>query len=169
MAATLAAIAIIVYLLIHHRTATAPSARLLPLVPGARVVAAAAGGSDVDSALPERFRYIAIAGPARLSRDHLIETEVQLLQRRGWSDETSSGFVGDAMTEQPVPIGAPGADVLINAPARSFYAALWTAADENQANQAEDGAPLYDNPAIRAAFKDKRAVLLAVLGNGTHD
>src|SRR5690242_10122108 len=67
------------------RSRPAPAISTLPLVSGSRVIASAAGGSDVDPASdPKRYRYLAISERSGISARRLLVDEVRFLRRVGW-------------------------------------------------------------------------------------
>ncbi len=123
----------------------------------------------IDATIPKRYRYMAVAGAPGTSSTAPIEAEIRLLRDRGWSHRSSSEFFGNASAATPVPITASGASVLIDAPSGAVYAAVSRATGMSDANQQEDGTPLYASRAIATAFRQDRPVLLIVLGQLNRD
>ena len=69
---------------------------------------------------------------------------------------------------QPVPVTAPGAEVLLDSPDGKEYAAISLLADRAVAGVQTSHTPLSHSAAIATALRDRRPVLWVVLGNGTH-
>jgi hypothetical protein len=147
----------------------APATTSLPVAPQARVIASAAGASQVD---PENdhnhYRYLAVSGISRMPGSRLIAAEVQSMLGRGWNKERSIGFRGTATVPQPVPVTSPGAEVLLDSPDGKEYAALQLVGNRAAAEVQTSRTPLWHNPAITTALTDHHAVLWVVLGNGSH-
>jgi len=141
----------------------------LPVAPGATVIASAAGGSAVDPAHDHnRYRYMAIRGPAHVSGARLMTTEVQWLTSRGWGQERSVAYRAGSTAPQPVPITTVGAEVLLNSPGQRMYAAMSLVPNAAVAGAQSAHTPLFGNAAIGAAVTRHRPVLWIVLGHGPH-
>ena len=146
----------------------APEAGALPLAPRTREIASAAGGSQVDATHDHnRYRYVAVGGPARASGPNLIATQVQWLLSHGWNRMRSIGFRGTATTPRPVPVTSAGAEVLLDSPDGKQYAAIQLLSART-ARQQTSRTPLARDAAIETALRHRRPVLWVVLGNGRH-
>lgn len=149
--------------------APAPAAGTLPLAAHARVIAAAGGASQVNPAHDRnRYRYVALGGPPHTIGANLLVAEVRSLRGHGWGRERAVGFRGTATVAQPVPVTAPGAEVLLDSPDGKEYAAISLLADRAVAGVQTSHTPLSHSAAIATALRDRRPVLWIVLGNGTH-
>ncbi len=100
---------------------SAPPTGALPLVRGAGVIASASGGDSIQASLPGRFRYMAVEGPAGVTREQFLAAEVHFLRRLGWSHLQSDVFVALSGVPKPVAITTPGADVELDSPHGSVY------------------------------------------------
>ena len=153
------------------RQQPAPPASALPLIPRARVIASAAGGSAIDTGYDHnRYRYMAVAGIKGERRTQFLASETRLMIRDGWKNELSYVLVigSDPARFRRVPVTRPGANVLINAPNQKIYAALDVIESRSDAEQQTDGTPLYNARSIRRALMRHQPVLLVTLGNGRH-
>jgi hypothetical protein len=149
--------------------AAAPAASTLPVAPGVRVIASAPGGSQVDPTHDHnRYRYVALSGPADMTGSGLIVAEVHSLRNRGWGQERSVAFRPGTAAPQPVPVTTVGAEVLLNAPDRRVYAAMSLLPNRAVAGAQTARTPLFANSAIGQALVHHRPVLWIVLGNGAH-
>lgn len=147
----------------------APALAALPLAGPANVIATAPGGSQVDPAHDHnRYRYVALGGPAHTSGASLIAAQVQAMRNRGWTDERSVGFRGTATVAQPVAATSVGAEVLLDAPHGSGYAAMQLVPAGTGAGAQTSRTPLWHDPRIAAALRQHRPVLWVVLGHGKH-
>jgi hypothetical protein len=150
---------------------SAPQAGALPVVPGARVLAAAAGGSQVDTeSNHKQYRYMAVSGAAGISGLRLLEAEVRFMTEGGWREEETFavGSGADANVTTGVSVSTPGVTVELDSPGGRVHAALSIVANAADAAQQTDGTPLYGNAAIDEALGAHRAVLSIELGNGPH-
>jgi hypothetical protein len=145
---------------------SAPSTGALPLVRGAGVIASASGGSSIQASLPDRFRYMAVAGPAGLTPEQFLAAEVHFLRRLGWSHEQSDVFVGLSGLPKSVPITTRGADVELDSPDGSVYSAMSVAANQLDASQQLSGTPIAGSTTIDRALANHQPALIIVLGNG---
>lgn len=147
--------------------AAAPSARSLPLIAGARVVVDYASEDLENPNHPRNFRYMAIEVPRSLSAKSFFVSEVRYLLRRGWSGLDSLTFVGNSSTPRTVPVGTPGADALINAPAESAYAALSYITTRGELGDAADlNSSGYST--VQRLVSRHDPVLVIQMGDGTH-
>jgi hypothetical protein len=147
----------------------APAASTLPLTPDERVIASAAGGSQVDPAHDRnRYRYLAVSGPLLMPGSRLIASQIASMISRGWGQERSIGFRGAASVAQTVPVTAAGAEVLLNSPNHREFAAMSLLVDQAVAGAQTGRTPLWRNAAIAEALHNRRPVLWVVLGNGAH-
>jgi hypothetical protein len=147
----------------------APALATLPLAGLAGVIATAPGGSQVDPVHDHnRYRYVALGGPAHTSSASFIAAQVQAMRNRGWTDERSVGFRGTTTVAQPVAVTSAGAEVLLNAPNGSAYAAMQLVPAGTGADAQTSRTPLWHDPRIATALRQDRPVLWVVLGHGTH-
>ncbi len=147
----------------------APSAGSLPLTPRARVIASAAGGSDVNPLKDHNhYRYLALSGTVRTPGARLITAQLHSMVSQGWADERSIGFRGTESVARAVPVTSAGAEVLLDSPDHKEYAAMQVLIGGAAAQAQTRGTPLWHNPAIATALTEHRPVLLITLGNGPH-
>jgi hypothetical protein len=163
----------------------APAASALPVAPGARVLASAAGGSQVDTAFDRKqYRYIAIGGAVGESALQLLKAESRFAAGHGWGSEQQlgtrttqvytdkiagvsvKGGYTPVFTAVPTSITTPGVVVTLDSRSQDIYAAMHTVANASDAAQSTNGSPLFGNPTITRALHDRRPVILVTLGNG---
>jgi hypothetical protein len=147
---------------------SAPPTGALPLVGGAGVIASASGGDSIQASLPGRFRYMAVEGPAGVTREQLLAAEVHFLRRQGWSHEESDVFAGLSGVPKSVPITTPGVDVELDSPGGNTYSAISAAANQTDASQQLSGTPLTGSTPVDRALAHHRPTLIILLGNGRH-
>jgi hypothetical protein len=149
----------------------APSAHALAVVPPMRVIAAASGPSDVDSALPGRYQYVILGAASTQTVRALLRREVRFLLAHGWARAQATVLITNTRTGtvriQVVPVGTPGSDVQLDNPRHHIYAAIEMVATNGAAPDITDGTPLPTAPIARAIQRHDR-LLNVVLGNGFH-
>jgi hypothetical protein len=133
------------------------------------VITARSGTAVIDATIPKRYRYMAVAGAPGTSSTAPIEAEIRLCAIEDGRIGAAQSFFGNASAATPVPITASGASVLMDAPSGAVYAAVSRATGMSDANQQEDGTPLYASRAIATAFRQDRPVVLIVLGQLNRD
>ena len=147
----------------------APPTSALPLIPGARIVASAAGGSTIDTASDhKRYRFVVIGGPPGGSGARLLAAEVALARASGWVNivSTVSRFVHGEVVDRPAPVTTPGAFVDLDAADHKVHASLAWISGPYDAGQDTDGSPLQESAAVAAAAARHAPLVWAELGNG---
>ena len=158
------AIAAAIHSYLSRRTIpAAPSARSLPLARG-DVLVATAGEADSFGA-PRRVRGMAIAGRPGESDSTLIESELAFLTAREWTRPSSTVRAGPQEQSRPTAVDTPGAIVTTQTSDASVWASFEIASSITAANYQEQDSRLYHSPAIAAALRAHRPVLLATLSN----
>ncbi len=149
----------------------APPVSALPIASSARLVASRAGGDAVDPASdPSQFRYEAVSGASTMNKRELLLSELTTLKHAGWRDMALFRVdpCDGALVVHGISPRTLGANVLINSPRRTIYAALSTTAAQGDADDQTDGTPLWGDRGLRSAIEHREPVLLITLGNGTH-
>jgi hypothetical protein len=145
-----------------------PAASDLPLAQGVRVVASVEAGSEISSALPGRWRYIALAGPSSTTGRDAIEREVDLLTRDGWTRRETSvpNLNSDVGSSRRVQLGTQGSITQLDDPVRHINVSLEI--DDLQPAGDDFPEPLWNSSQIATAVKHNQPILFVQLSNGPH-
>lgn len=149
----------------------APPVRVLAVANPLRLITDAAGPSDIDSALPQRYRYAILGAPPAWSASALVRLEVRYLLAHGWMRAQATVLVNDGKSGTTrirlVGIGTPGSSVQLDDPHHHIYAAIDMVPAGGTAADIGDGTPLPLAPIARALEHHDR-LLNIVLGDGSH-
>ena len=148
---------------------SAPPTGALPLVRGAGVIASASGGDSIQASLPGRFRYMAVEGPAGVTREQFLAAEVHFLCAR-WDGATCSQTCLSLSRECPSPLRSQPPAPMSNStrPMAACTPAMSAAANQLDASQQLSGSPLSGSATVDRALANHRPTLIILLGTGRH-
>ena len=127
----------------------------LALVPGAVVLMAREGPSDVDASDPRRFRTIFLAGKPGLSVSRLLTEEIKAQQQRGWT----------RVPQSAASLRSAGLVVILDAPRANTYASMDAIRGmDDIVDDVGDSPDRRIVQRIKDAFRRGRPLLLVVLG-----
>jgi hypothetical protein len=148
----------------------APDTAELPRPAGAKVVLSLPGPSDVDSSLPQRYRYMILSGPDQRSPESFLRSEVRTMREQGWRVEqawTLKGLRGRVIAVSPTTRGAT-IELDRNDDRHDIYAAIRIVNRHASLGQLTDGDPRERHQGkIAAALRSGAPVLDILLGNGS--